>query len=124
MFLLLLDAYFQWIRLADRTCISFLFQQSVPAKNIEVRLLTDLISFLKYICNEDEYQDTIININHILNSYLITYQEIFSSLPLPYTEEEFKIDINWKDGIENKSKPPPYVHIRRSILSVQDFTFN
>lgn len=36
---------------------------------------------------------------------------------MPYTEEEFKIDFTRKD-MENKMEPPPYVHIRRSILYV------
>ncbi|KAK4337623.1 hypothetical protein RND71_042110 [Anisodus tanguticus] len=40
-------------------------------------------------------------------------KEIFNNLPLPYVEEEFKIDINWKDMIDNRSEPPPYVHIKR-----------
>lgn len=34
---------------------------------------------------------------------------------MPYTEEEFKIDFTRKD-METKMEPPPYVHIRRSIL--------
>ncbi|CAK9171388.1 unnamed protein product [Ilex paraguariensis] len=44
---------------------------------------------------------------------------IFSRLPLPYVEEEFKIDITWKDMMENKLEPPPYVHIRRNIYLVK-----
>lgn len=36
-------------------------------------------------------------------------------MPLPYTDEEFKIDLTWKDT-DIKLEPPPYVHIRRSIL--------
>lgn len=42
-------------------------------------------------------------------------QEVFSQLPLPYVEEEFKIDLTWKDSVA-KDDLPPYVHIRRSIL--------
>uniref|UniRef100_A0A9I9E2C2 Uncharacterized protein n=1 Tax=Cucumis melo TaxID=3656 RepID=A0A9I9E2C2_CUCME len=43
-------------------------------------------------------------------------QEVFLRLPLPsYVDEEFKIDITWKDA-EKKMEPPPYTHIRRSIL--------
>lgn len=49
------------------------------------------------------------------------YQEVFCQLPLPYIEEEFKIDINWKNMIEDKLEPPPYVHIRRSILCMKRF---
>ncbi|WMV36417.1 hypothetical protein MTR67_029802 [Solanum verrucosum] len=39
--------------------------------------------------------------------------EILTNLPVPYVEEEFKIDMNWKDMIDNRSEPPPYVHIKR-----------
>lgn len=42
-------------------------------------------------------------------------EEVFSQLPLPYVEEEFKIDLTWKDSVA-KDDLPPYVHIRRSIL--------
>ncbi|PON99308.1 Histone-lysine N-methyltransferase, SET [Trema orientale] len=45
-------------------------------------------------------------------------EEVFCRLPLPYTDEEFKIDCSWKDA-ENKMEPPPYVHIRRSILFIK-----
>ncbi|RVW88350.1 Histone-lysine N-methyltransferase ASHR3 [Vitis vinifera] len=45
-------------------------------------------------------------------------EEIFCRLPLPYDEEEFKIDLTWKDTVENKMEPTPYVHIRRSILRI------
>ncbi|GAU51182.1 hypothetical protein TSUD_246590 [Trifolium subterraneum] len=40
--------------------------------------------------------------------------EIFCRLPLPFINEEFKIDFTWKD-MDNKIEPPPYTHIRRSI---------
>ncbi|KAH7546094.1 hypothetical protein FEM48_Zijuj01G0164200 [Ziziphus jujuba var. spinosa] len=50
-------------------------------------------------------------------------EEVFCRLPLPYTEEEFKIDSTWKD-LENKMEPPPYVHIRRSILYVLSIIFD
>ena len=46
---------------------------------------------------------------------LLKFQEVFCRLPLPYVDEEFKIDLTWKD-MENKMDLPPYVHIRRSIL--------
>ncbi|XP_059285496.1 uncharacterized protein LOC132038994 isoform X4 [Lycium ferocissimum] len=46
-------------------------------------------------------------------------EEIFKSLPLPYMEEEFKIDINWKDMIDNRSEPPPYVHIKRNVYLIK-----
>ncbi|KAL0679931.1 hypothetical protein Bca4012_007912 [Brassica carinata] len=42
-------------------------------------------------------------------------EEVFCQLPLPYVEEEFKIDLTWKDSVA-KDDLPPYVHIRRSIL--------
>ncbi|KAG6427803.1 hypothetical protein SASPL_112050 [Salvia splendens] len=57
-------------------------------------------------------------------------KDIFSLLPLPYTEQEFKIDINWKDQAETKLEPRSYVHIKRSILctwcllSIKGNTFN
>ncbi|XP_009803970.1 histone-lysine N-methyltransferase ASHR3-like isoform X2 [Nicotiana tabacum] len=46
-------------------------------------------------------------------------KEIFNHLPLPYMEEEFKIDINWKDMIENRFEPPPYVHIKRNVYLIK-----
>ncbi|KAL5547602.1 hypothetical protein UlMin_002833 [Ulmus minor] len=49
-------------------------------------------------------------------------EEVFSRLPLPYTDEEFKIDFTWKDT-ENKMElelqPPSYVHIKRNIYLVK-----
>ncbi|KAJ6731679.1 SET DOMAIN PROTEINS [Salix purpurea] len=46
-------------------------------------------------------------------------EEIFCRLPLPYIDEEFKIDSTWKDLAENKLEPPPYVHIRRNVYLVK-----
>ncbi|XP_050215222.1 histone-lysine N-methyltransferase ASHR3 isoform X2 [Mercurialis annua] len=46
-------------------------------------------------------------------------EEVFSRLPLPYIEEEFKIDTTWKFLIENNLEPPPYVHIRRNVYLVK-----
>ncbi|XAR66718.1 Histone-lysine N-methyltransferase [Bertholletia excelsa] len=46
-------------------------------------------------------------------------EEIFSHLPVPYTEEEFKIDFAWRGMMENKMEPPPYVHIRRNVYLVK-----
>ncbi|KAI3444068.1 hypothetical protein Pfo_000733 [Paulownia fortunei] len=46
-------------------------------------------------------------------------EDIFSLLPLPYNEEEFKIDINWKDQTETKLEPHPYVHIKRNVYLVK-----
>ncbi|XP_010548495.1 PREDICTED: histone-lysine N-methyltransferase ASHR3 [Tarenaya hassleriana] len=43
---------------------------------------------------------------------------IFCQLPLPYVDEEFKIDLTWKDSV-TKDEPPPYVHIRRNIYLVK-----
>ncbi|KAL8488684.1 hypothetical protein ACS0TY_024825 [Phlomoides rotata] len=50
-----------------------------------------------------------------------TIEDIFSVLPLPYIEEEFKIDINWKDEIETETKlePHPYTHIKRNMYLVK-----
>ncbi|CAH1449279.1 unnamed protein product [Lactuca virosa] len=46
-------------------------------------------------------------------------EELFCRLPLPYTVDEFKIDLLLKDTMENKLEPPPYVHIRRNIYLVK-----
>ncbi|CAK7338133.1 unnamed protein product [Dovyalis caffra] len=46
-------------------------------------------------------------------------EEIFCRLPLPYIDEEFKIDSTWKDLTENKLEPAPYVHIRRNVYLVK-----
>ncbi|KAK4712878.1 hypothetical protein R3W88_018785 [Solanum pinnatisectum] len=46
-------------------------------------------------------------------------EEILANLPVPYVEEEFKIDINWKDMIDNRSEPPPYVHIKRNAYLIK-----
>ncbi|PRQ37685.1 putative histone-lysine N-methyltransferase transcription regulator SET family [Rosa chinensis] len=45
-------------------------------------------------------------------------EEVFFRLPLPYTAEEFKIDLTWKHT-ENNIEPPPYTHIRRNIYLVK-----
>ncbi|KAK6135630.1 hypothetical protein DH2020_030641 [Rehmannia glutinosa] len=44
-------------------------------------------------------------------------EDIFALLPLPYNEEEFKIDINWKDQTETKLEPHPYIPIKRILLN-------
>ncbi|XP_042047676.1 histone-lysine N-methyltransferase ASHR3-like [Salvia splendens] len=46
-------------------------------------------------------------------------KDIFSLLPLPYTEQEFKIDINWKHQAETKLEPRSYVHIKRNVYLVK-----
>ncbi|KAG8639474.1 histone-lysine N-methyltransferase ASHR3 isoform X2 [Manihot esculenta] len=46
-------------------------------------------------------------------------EEVFCRLPLPYIDEEFKIDLTWKGVMENKLEPPPYVHIRRNVYLVK-----
>ncbi|XP_012071581.1 histone-lysine N-methyltransferase ASHR3 isoform X2 [Jatropha curcas] len=46
-------------------------------------------------------------------------KDVFCRLPLPYTDEEFKIDLTWKALMENKLEPPPYVHIRRNVYLVK-----
>ncbi|KAK6136264.1 hypothetical protein DH2020_029995 [Rehmannia glutinosa] len=50
---------------------------------------------------------------------LLTFQDIFALLPLPYNEEEFKIDINWKDQTETKLEPHPYIPIKRNVYLVK-----
>ncbi|KAK6783634.1 hypothetical protein RDI58_017088 [Solanum bulbocastanum] len=54
-----------------------------------------------------------------ISDSLILLQEILANLPVPYVEEEFKIDINWKDMIDNRSEPPPYVHIKRNAYLIK-----
>ncbi|KAK8543270.1 hypothetical protein V6N12_015830 [Hibiscus sabdariffa] len=46
-------------------------------------------------------------------------EEIFCQLPLPYMDEEFKLDMAWRDLLENKFEPPPYVHIKRNVYLVK-----
>ncbi|WCJ30169.1 Histone-lysine N-methyltransferase ASHR3 [Euphorbia peplus] len=46
-------------------------------------------------------------------------EEVFGRLPIPYIDEEFKIDLTWKDLMVNKLEPPPYVHIRRNVYLVK-----
>ncbi|GLT49595.1 hypothetical protein SLA2020_231430 [Shorea laevis] len=46
-------------------------------------------------------------------------EEIFCRLPLPHFDEEFKIDKTWRDLMEHKVEPPPYVHIRRNVYLVK-----
>ncbi|CAI9098600.1 OLC1v1035276C1 [Oldenlandia corymbosa var. corymbosa] len=46
-------------------------------------------------------------------------EEIFCRLPLPYIEEEFMIDMSWKDAVENKLEPPPYIHIKRNVYLIK-----
>ncbi|CAO2841592.1 unnamed protein product [Amaranthus hypochondriacus] len=47
------------------------------------------------------------------------FEDIFSRLPLPYVEEEFKMCSVLKDGPDDKLEPPPYVHIRRNVYLVK-----
>lgn len=72
------------------------------------------------------FLDMMYQYKFLLDFFLVTYQEVFSRLPLPYFEEDFKFDdfVNWKDTAENKLEPPPYVQIKRSILSLLDFIFS
>ncbi|CAH9086482.1 unnamed protein product [Cuscuta epithymum] len=46
-------------------------------------------------------------------------EEIFSYLPLPYTEEEFKINLNWKDTNDCNLEPPRYEPIRRNVYLIK-----
>lgn len=46
-------------------------------------------------------------------------EEIFSYLPLPYTEEEFKINLNWKETDECKLEPPLYESIKRNVYLIK-----
>ncbi|GMJ15620.1 ASH1-related 3, SET domain group 4 [Hibiscus trionum] len=46
-------------------------------------------------------------------------EEIFCQLPLPYVDEEFKLDMTWRDLLENKFEPPPYVHIKCNVYLVK-----
>ncbi|XWS27243.1 hypothetical protein CRYUN_Cryun26dG0098000 [Craigia yunnanensis] len=46
-------------------------------------------------------------------------EEIFCQLPLPYMDEEFKLDLTCRELMENKLEPPPYVHIKRNAYLVK-----
>ncbi|XWS73134.1 hypothetical protein CRYUN_Cryun02cG0099200 [Craigia yunnanensis] len=46
-------------------------------------------------------------------------EKIFGQLPLPYMDEEFKLDMTWRDLMENKLDPPPYIHIKRNVYLVK-----
>ncbi|OMO98602.1 hypothetical protein CCACVL1_04160, partial [Corchorus capsularis] len=46
-------------------------------------------------------------------------EDIFCQLPLPYMDEEFKLDLTWRDLVDNKLEPPPYVHIKRNVYLVK-----
>ncbi|KAJ9557795.1 hypothetical protein OSB04_012409 [Centaurea solstitialis] len=46
-------------------------------------------------------------------------EEVFGRLPLPYAEEEFKIDPIWKCTLENNLEPSPYEHIKRNIYRIK-----
>ncbi|KAJ8750665.1 hypothetical protein K2173_015846 [Erythroxylum novogranatense] len=46
-------------------------------------------------------------------------EEIFGLLPLPYVNEEFKVDLTWKGLADDKLEPPPYVHIRRNVYLIK-----
>ncbi|KAG8372490.1 hypothetical protein BUALT_Bualt12G0071500 [Buddleja alternifolia] len=45
-------------------------------------------------------------------------EDIFSQLPIPDTQEEFKCNMNWKDQTGTKSRHP-YVHIKRNVYLVK-----
>ncbi|KAF5725898.1 histone-lysine N-methyltransferase ASHR3-like [Tripterygium wilfordii] len=52
--------------------------------------------------------------------FLFINGETFSRLPLPYVDEEFKIDLSWKELIEKEGVgPSPYVPIKRNIYLVK-----
>ncbi|KAK4479452.1 hypothetical protein RD792_014966 [Penstemon davidsonii] len=46
-------------------------------------------------------------------------KHIFSLLPLPYNEEEFKIDVNWRDQAETKWDVHSYVQINRNMYLIK-----
>ncbi|KAL9224144.1 hypothetical protein vseg_000210 [Gypsophila vaccaria] len=48
-----------------------------------------------------------------------SFEDIFARLPLPYVEEEFKIESTVKDYPCDRIEPPSYVHIRRNIYLVK-----
>ncbi|KAH9806255.1 Histone-lysine N-methyltransferase ASHR3 [Citrus sinensis] len=51
--------------------------------------------------------------------WLLDKQEVFCRLPLPYADEEFKIDLTWKDLMENKVGPPPSECSENCVCRVQ-----
>ncbi|MCL7033204.1 hypothetical protein MKW94_004180 [Papaver nudicaule] len=46
-------------------------------------------------------------------------EEIFRRLPIPYIEEEFQINLMWKDLMEHNMEPPQYAHIKRNVYLVK-----
>ncbi|XP_038700516.1 histone-lysine N-methyltransferase ASHR3 isoform X2 [Tripterygium wilfordii] len=46
-------------------------------------------------------------------------EEVFSRLPVPYVDEEFKIELTWRELTENNVGPAPYVHIKRNVYMVK-----
>ncbi|XP_026402221.1 histone-lysine N-methyltransferase ASHR3-like [Papaver somniferum] len=46
-------------------------------------------------------------------------EEIFRRLPIPYIEEEFQINLMWKDLMEQNMEPPQYAHIKRNVYLVK-----
>jgi hypothetical protein len=50
----------------------------------------------------------------------IHLQETFRRLPLPYADQEFNIDPIKKEEMESLTTPPPYVHLKHSILCVPE----
>ncbi|KAL9683990.1 hypothetical protein QQ045_021421 [Rhodiola kirilowii] len=47
------------------------------------------------------------------------FEDIFCRLRIPYIEQEFKIDVAWKDEEGPKVEPPQFVQIKRNIYIVK-----
>ncbi|KAK4479448.1 hypothetical protein RD792_014962 [Penstemon davidsonii] len=60
---------------------------------------------------------SLVTMQHLVPSN--NMEHIFSLLPLPYNEEEFKIDVNWRDQAETKWDVHSYVQINRNMYLIK-----
>uniref|UniRef100_A0A7N0SWX1 Uncharacterized protein n=1 Tax=Kalanchoe fedtschenkoi TaxID=63787 RepID=A0A7N0SWX1_KALFE len=54
-----------------------------------------------------------------LETWATEYEDIFRRLRLPCIEEEFKINMAWKDEEGPKVEPPQFLHIKKNIYIVK-----
>ncbi|CAN4113290.1 unnamed protein product [Withania somnifera] len=83
-------------------------------------------AFLEHVVHLNDQPGSVICWKHPSDLHLEKHgaptsnlEEIFANLPLPYVEEEFKIDINWNNMVDNRFEPPPYVHIKRNVYLIK-----
>ncbi|CAN6482486.1 unnamed protein product [Victoria cruziana] len=46
-------------------------------------------------------------------------EEVFHRLPIPYSEEDFRIDVAQSGTLNNELGPAPYVHIKRNVYLIK-----